>query len=270
MLHYTDPVRDSVVPAFAITEAHAPPAETQEDLCPDSSGLNGDIIGLFGMFSDLFRETSADATSSRPAARTPSHIPALQTRIDELHDQLSSHHGQSHTTHFFPNGSFPVDLATAVFTANNFEDCIWSYFTVFHPQHPFIHWPTFDVHKVSLPLLLAVVFAGSVHCTPRDAALSARSFFDLAEDFIFERLRARVAKKEVYTACGLQSIQAALLILALQISFNDEAIRRRIRISRHPELVASMRSLGLNLPRHPGLAEVSDWNSFIAEESRVR
>jgi hypothetical protein len=269
-LHYTDPVRDSVVPAFAIAEAHALPAETQEYLHADINGLNGDIIGLFGMFSDLFRETNADASSSKPAARTPSHMPALQTRIDELHDQLYSHNGQFQTKTFFAGGTFPEGLATAVFTANNFEDCIWSYFTVFHPQHPFIHWPTFDVHEVSLPLLLAVVFAGSVHCTPRDAALSARSFFDLAEDFIFERLRARVAKKEVYTAFGLQSIQAALLILALQISFNDEATRRRIRICRHPELVASMRSLGLTSPGRTSFTDVSHWNAFIAEESRAR
>jgi hypothetical protein len=167
-----------------------------------------------------------------------------------------------------------MNAAKAVFTAENFEECVWAYFTVFHPQQPLLHWPTFDMHSVSLPLLLAVAFGGSVHCTPTDGALSSRTFFDLGEDFVFEHLRDTVARLGVgYGHHALEAVQAALLIVALQSSFNNEAARWRVRVSRHPELIAAIRSLNLLEPMTTTTSshtEVPEWNAFIAEESRVR
>ena len=270
LYHYTDPFRESIVSAFNIVGAHAQPPNTQEDRATDGQLLEGDVTSLFGMFSDLFMETRADTSIPRLSGLTPSQSPISQTRIDELWSRLLSHHGNCQKSRFFSSGDFPMNIADAVFTAKNFEDCIWAYFTVFHPQHPFVHWPTFDIHTVSLPLLLSVVFAGSVHCTPRDAALSTRIFFDLGEDLIFKHLRETVARNSVDDCDALSIVQAALLILGLQVSFNNEAIRCRIRISRHPELVASMRSLGLTDPRSTSPLDAFDWRLFIAEESRVR
>ncbi|CAO2648149.1 Nn.00g090710.m01.CDS01 [Neocucurbitaria sp. VM-36] len=238
----------------------------------DNQLFEGDMAGLFGVFSDLFMEPGVDPSVTRPPTATapPQMLPALQTRADDLRSQLFSQHKKCQTTSSFPGGDFPMDSAKVVFTANNFDDCVWAYFTFFHPQHPFIHWPTFDVNKVSLPLLLSVVFTGSVHCTPTDAAWSTRFFFDLGEDLIFEQLRNVVAKNDRHDDCVLQIVQACLLIIASQISFNDEAVRRRIRISRHPELVASIRSLELTKPICKSSLDVSEWRMFITEESRVR
>ncbi|KAH7088803.1 hypothetical protein FB567DRAFT_590923 [Paraphoma chrysanthemicola] len=270
LLQYTDPYRESVVPAFTIPGAHAPPAELEADHQVNVDGMAGDTTVLFGMFSDLFMETVADLNASRPAANAPTHTSLLQERIDELRQQLQKHSQKHHGSDPIPSETFPVHTAAAVFTATNFDDCIWSYFTIFHPQHPFIHWPTFDVYTVSLPLLLAVAFAGSVHCIPRDAALSTRTFFDLAEDFIFERLRIEAVNKTSQQAGALELAQAAVLIIGLQISFNIEATRRRIRISRHPELVASIRSLGLTSTVKTCELNRDGWKAFIAEESRIR
>ncbi|KAH7069106.1 hypothetical protein BKA63DRAFT_520659 [Paraphoma chrysanthemicola] len=270
LLQYTNPHRESVVPAFTIPGAHAPPAELEGDLHANVDGMAGDTTVLFGMFSDLFMETVADLNASRPTTNGPSHVSLLQKRIDELREQLQKYNQRHHGSDPIPKETFPVHTATAVFTATNFDDCIWSYFTIFHPQHPFIHWPTFDVYTVSLPLLLAVAFAGSVHCIPRDAALSTRSFFDIAEDFIFERLRTEAVNKSSQKTGALEIAQAAVLIIGLQISFNDEATRRRIRISRHPELVASIRSLGLTSTVQTCELNTDEWEAFIAEESRVR
>lgn len=257
--------------AFTLIGAHAQPPTGKEDQAIDNQLFEGDMVGLFGVFSDLFMETSVESGLPRPTLLSPHQmLPALQTRVDEVHSQLFSHHERCQETSSFPGNEFPVDLAGIVFTAKNFEECVSAYFTVFHPQHPFIHMPTFDAHKVSLPLLLSVVLAGSVHCTPRDAAWSTRSFFDVGEDLIFERLRDIVARNDRQDRFSLQIVQAALLVLALQISFNDEVIRRRIRISRHPELVASMRSLDLIKPICTSSLGPSEWETFIAKETRVR
>lgn len=270
LYQYTNTSRESIVSAFAIVGAHAQPPSTQEDHYNDNHMFERDIYASFGVFFDLFMDADIDSLASRTAAITPAHLPALQTRVNELHSQIMAHHAKKQTTFPFPGGHLPVGPSKAVFTAKNFEDCTRAYFMMFHPQHPFIHRPSFDLNKVCLPLLLAVAFAGSVHCTPRDAALSTRLFFDLGEDMIFEQLREVVANTSRRDECALETVQAALLILALQISFNDEVIRRRIRISRHPELVASMRSLGLTEPTSTRDSRNSDWNSFIAEETRVR
>lgn len=265
LYHYTYPFRESILRAFTIVRAHAPLPSIQDDHNTDSQLSEGDITGLFGIFSDPFMEITVEPYGSRPTVLPSSQMPALQSRADKLLSRLFDHHQKSRA-----GVDFPVDSARIVFTAKNFEECVWAYFTVFHPQHPFIHWPTFDVHKVSSPLLLSVVCAGSVHCIPRDAALSTRSFFDLGEDFIFEQLRDAIAKNDRQDGRAMQIAQAAFLIQALQVSFNDEAVRRRIRISRHPELVASMRTLELNGPSHKSSLGVSEWRIFIAEESRVR
>ncbi|KAF2027658.1 hypothetical protein EK21DRAFT_114594 [Setomelanomma holmii] len=175
--------------------------------------MTGDTAGLFGIFSDLFVENTQEFFIPKS---TRFDLPPLQKNVRELCLQLQAHHNKHPTTCIFPNCDYPEESAAIVFTTQNFEDCIWAYFTVFHPQHPFIHWPTFDIYTFSRPLLLAVALAGSVHCPPSDAALLARTFFHLAEDFIFDHLRSIIAKIDAQEEARLQSFQAALLIVTVR------------------------------------------------------
>jgi hypothetical protein len=231
-------------------------------------------MALFGIFSDFFMDTGMDIRALTPKAPVkPQTTLHLQSRIEDLCSQLFAFSQTRQRVSFDRDDIFSVDAAKAVFTAENFEECSWAYFTVFHPQQPLIHWPTFNMHTVSLPLMLAVVFGGSVHCIPTDCALSSRSFFDLGEDFIFENLRNVAATPDLgHDGHALEAVQAALLIVALQSSFNNEAARRRVRVSRHPELIAAIRSLKLLEPA-PALRTsngIPEWAAFIEEESRVR
>jgi hypothetical protein len=264
----TDPRRESILNAV-----HDEQIPTQETHDADSRLFDGDMA-LFGIFSDFFMDTSTDicALTSKPSMK-PRATPHLQSRIEGLCSQLFAFSQTRQRVSFDRDSIFSVDAAKAVFTEENFEECSWAYFTVYHPQQPLIHWPTFDMHTVSLPLLLAVVFGGSVHCIPTDGALSTRSFFDLGEDFIFENLRNVVATPDLgHDRHGLEALQAALLIVALQSSFNNEAARRRVRISRHPELIAAIRSLKLLEPAQAMRTSngIPEWTAFIEEESRVR
>ena len=274
LYQYTDPRRESILSAFIGDPLTVRSTRSQENNDADHQLFDRDVA-LFGIFSDFFIYSDADTCAPiPPAPERPPTTALLQPRIDELCSQLFIYSQTCRTAHFnHPEGAFPVVAAKAVFTAENFEECIWAYFTVFHPQQPLIHWPTFDMHKVSLPLLLAVAFGGSVHCTPTDGALSSRSFFHLAEDFIFEHLRDVVAKPNFgHDPRALEAVQAASLIVALQSTFNNEATRSRVEISRHPEIVAAMRSLKLLEPTITVRSQnqVPEWNAFIAEESRVR
>jgi hypothetical protein len=267
LYRYTDPRRESILNAFRDEQI-----STQESHDADSQLFDGDMA-LFGIFSDFFMDTGTDicALTSKPSVK-PQTTPHLQSRIEDLCSQLFAF-SQTRQRVSFDRDSFSVDAAKAVFTEENFEECSWAYFTVFHPQQPLIHWPTFDMHTVSLPLLLAVVFGGSVHCIPTDGALSSRSFFDLGEDFIFENLRHVIATPGLgHGRHALEAVQAALLIVALQSSFNNEAARRRVRVSRHPELIAAIRSLKLLEPAQATRTSdaIPEWTAFIEEESRVR
>jgi hypothetical protein len=268
LYRYTDPRRESILNAFRDERIF-----TQESHDADSQLFDGDMA-LFGIFSDFSTDTSTDicALTSKPSVK-PQTTPHLQSRIKDLCSQLFTFSQTHRRVGFDRDSIFSVDAAKAVFTEENFEECSWAYFTVFHPQQPLIHWPTFDMHTVSLPLLLAVVFGGSVHCVPTDGALSSRSFFDLGEDFIFEHLRDIVVTPDRgHDGHALEAVQAALLIVALQSSFNNEAARRRVRVSRHPELIAAIRSLRLLEPA-PAVEKsngIPEWTAFIQEESRVR
>ncbi|KAH8637626.1 hypothetical protein IG631_09461 [Alternaria alternata] len=274
LYRYSDPRRESILNAFADERTPAQPFGSHIASNASNQLFEGDMA-LFGIFSDLFMDTGADVCASTPTASGRSQpIAILQSRVDELCSQLFSFSKTRRTADLDCGDIFPVNAAKAVFTAENFEECVWAYFTVFHPQQPLLHWPTFDMHSVSLPLLLAVVFGGSVHCSPTDGALSCRAFFDFGEEFIFEQLRHIVAAKPDLHSDprAMESVQAGLLIVALQSSFNSEAVRRRVRVSRHPELTVAIRSLRLLDPmiHSSHQNKVPDWDAFIAEESRVR
>jgi hypothetical protein len=275
LYHYTDPQRDSILNAFADERTPMQPSSNQANHDANSQLFEGDMA-LFGIFSDLFMDTGTDICASTPTAPArPQTAPIFQSRVDELSSRLFSYSETRRTDRLNQDDVFPTNTAKTVFTTENFEECAWAYFTVFHPQQPLLHWPTFDMHNVSLPLLLAVVFCGSVHCSPTDGALSSGAFFDLGEEFIFEQLRDVIAARPDLGTGGhraLEHVQAALLIVALQSSFNSEAVRQRVRVSRHPELTVAIRTLELLRPMTTNSShnEVTEWNAFIAEESRVR
>jgi hypothetical protein len=273
LYRYTDPQRDSTLNAFGDERTPAQPLRNQEHHSADNQLLEGDMA-LFGIFSDLAMDTGTDMSAfSTMASERPQTTPNIQPRVDELCSQLFAYSQTRQTASSNSDDIFPVNAAKAAFTAKNFEECVWAYFTVVHPQHPILHWPTFDINKVSLPLLLAIVFGGSVNSSPTDGALSSRAFFDLGEGFIFKHLHDVVATPnpgEYFRA--LEAVQASLLMVALQGCFNSVVVRQRIQVSRHSELTVAIRSLKLLDPliTTEFRNKIPEWNIFVAEESRVR
>lgn len=277
LLSYTDPSLESTTDSFVAAEAHAEAVVEQfeyrtENHQPASYMSEGDNEGLFSsMFSDLFLHLSAGSNGPRSTPPSLVQSSALETRIKKLISQLAAQYQIGFENDRLAATAFPMDLANAVFTTTNLANYVLVYFNRVHPHFPFIHRPTFDIQTSSLPLILAIALCGSAHSAPHDDTLSARDFFSLGEEYIFGLLSKIVTKSDQTSdEDSIQTLQAATLIYTLQSSSNNAGIRHRIRVKRHPKLVASIRSLRLVGIKRTTLLGTIDWCEFIAEEIRVR
>ncbi|KAH9204381.1 hypothetical protein DL95DRAFT_496564, partial [Leptodontidium sp. 2 PMI_412] len=145
--------------------------------------------------------------------------------------------------------------------------------------YPIIHRPTFNCETVSLPLLLVIFLFGSLGCAPTDFTLSARKFFDVAEEYIFDhptmqQLHHGYTNWAVSEA-QIEVLQAALIIEIVQNGTNNVETRRRLRTRRHPRYIAALKSCGLFQAAGEVLEQTlesgqSKWKSFVSKEVRKR
>jgi hypothetical protein len=276
LLSYTDPSLEFTTDGFAAIGAHVEAAAEQPEYQTETSEAFGGMfdVGIEGVLSGIFSEVSSNRNVGpyfpRPTTLSSYQTLTLQNRIEELLSQLRSQYETSVDTHSPSAVAFPIDLAKTIFSTENLSYYTSAYFNYVHPHFPLIHRPTFDMQSSSLPLLLAIFLNGSALCVPQDDALSARQFFGLGEEYIFELLHRLVADSDQASTHDIQTVQAALLILSLQSCSNDPRVRSRILVNRHPDLVASARSLGLTGILRSTRSEAGDWRQFIGEETRVR
>lgn len=211
---------------------------------------------------------------------TPPATPSLTARMIEVVQGLSYAHESMILNGMTVESPFDAQLAETVFTAENLAYFTHVYFRYAHPWQPFIHRPTFDLEKTCLPLMLAIFVMGSLFSAPLDHAISARCFFDAAEDYIFSHPTFRkllYKRPSPHSALGMEEIevlQGALIILIVQNSINNENKRRRIRIDRLPRLCTAMRFSGIFSAKRqePDKAESVTlyWGKFIRDETCIR
>ncbi|KAF2008799.1 hypothetical protein BU24DRAFT_91721 [Aaosphaeria arxii CBS 175.79] len=270
LLNYTDPSFETVTDAMAAVGARVQAVVH----FPWLHQLSNDVfdqpsdVGI----SDYFPFTTDDERLD--FGITPSEYnlePVRKDRASEVQSILAQEYSRTPAALPLSEGIFPTRLARTVFTLDNITDFVSAYFTFFHPHFAFIHRPTFDLETASLPLVLALALSGSAHLTPRDDALAAREFYVLSEEYIFRQLRQAVADGgSPNDVRVIEIVQAAQVMHSLLASSNDEPTRRRIRVNRHPELIASMRSLGFTEIRRVHRPVDVEWDVFIAEETRIR
>jgi hypothetical protein len=196
-------------------------------------------------------------------------------RVLDMRRQLASTHANLHIEEGASGGHFDEDLAEQVFSAQNLNRCIETYFQRLHPHYCFIHRPSFNRQTAKLPILLSMFLFGSLSSGQTDSAFGARRFFDIAEEYIFSQPSLLATHNAGVTEESLETLQAALLINIIQNGTNKVETRRRLRIYRHPQLISAIRSHGLFESESEGQSEISsddqpDWLSFIAKESQKR
>ncbi|KEY72111.1 hypothetical protein S7711_00125 [Stachybotrys chartarum IBT 7711] len=144
-----------------------------------------------------------------------------------------------------------------------------------HYQYPLIHWPTFALETVSLPLLMVVALTGATYSYspghgPEHIA-EARQLYHLADSYIFRQLAIyldSLPSGEIDVAEAIQLCQAALLMYALDtLLANDPDMQRTAVTERLPALVAAMRRLCFVGCRHDPSEE---WQLFLQREQIIR
>ncbi|KAL1620816.1 hypothetical protein SLS56_009483 [Neofusicoccum ribis] len=227
------------------------------------------LLDFFEFEIEMHRKSPPDPP---PQPDPPGEPRGLQARMQEAVVQLSKTHASMARDGASDNAEFDWCLAESVFTVDNLRDFEWAYFHRIHRHNSVIHRPTFDCEKVSLPLLLAVFLFGSVYSAPLDSALSARYFFECAEEYIYTHPTFRSLVDDLPTERGtvdeIQVLQAAVTIQTLQYGVNNKTTRRRIRVERHPHLVTAVRSAGFFQAKHGG--PPTSWEDFIRTETLVR
>lgn len=246
---------------------------------PESDALLWDLGSLFPNLFNGF--TSEPNEEYNPNHGFPPSEPlkalVLETRMKEIISQLSSTHNSMPSGSLKVSANFNIRLAESVFTTTNLKLFVGTYFNQFHRYIPIIHRPTFDSERATTPLVLAVFLLGSLGSAPLDSAISAREFFDVAEEYIFSQFIFRRllqdCQEEKNPADNIEVLQAALIIQIMQSIKNDMRTRRRIRIKRHPSLISAMRLLGMfNARRESPMHDNTgyNWQDFISDEIRVR
>ncbi|KAF2831592.1 hypothetical protein CC86DRAFT_283308, partial [Ophiobolus disseminans] len=271
--NYTDPVLESVSDAFALSEAHAEPAEELSTTLPrPTNNLYDECIDdLFsGVFLDICGEQSTVLTGPTPTLIVPASSQLPQRRVEAIISLLEAQYKPNSDTMACPTDQTFMDMAKTVFTVNNIVEYVSAFFTFFNPHALLIHQPSFNIDEVSLPLMLAISLLGTIFCTPQDHALSARYFFDLTEEYVFGLLHAASICNNLPSYESLQLVQAAFLIHALQMNSNHEEVRLRIRVHRFPAIVASMRRLDLFGFVRTAYHGPADWEQYIIDEVKIR
>lgn len=143
----------------------------------------------------------------------------------------------------------------------------------------FIHWPTFDPEKISLPLLLAIVLVKTAYLHysgDNQASILNTLFLEMVEEYIFQQLRELIdqlashpenikSKGPAFDACG-----AAEVIIAIQCTINNPRARERIATERIPYLVNILRKSEMIGTRHTTSLDAVSWGDFAHTEAQIR
>lgn len=228
------------------------------------------------LFEMMPPDLCEDSPFSEGASQTERQA-ILARRASEMVEQLAMTYESVKRNNLGTAITFDPKLAESVFAETNLSQFVSNFFQRLHANIPIIHPPTFHIETAPLPLLLAVFLFGSLCCTPQDSALSAREFFDLAEEYIFGFLslkrmsKCQESNRELAEEVGV--FQAALIMEVIQNGSSNTLTRRRLRLERHPCLVMAMRTTSLfgakrRFPLNT-LADV-DWQDFILDDTLLR
>ncbi|KAL4861873.1 hypothetical protein BDV12DRAFT_207682 [Aspergillus spectabilis] len=161
------------------------------------------------------------------------------------------------------------------FSPRNIRRYLVFFWSLWYPNCPIIHRPTFEVHNTPLILLLVMLLIGASFAPEEAVHRNAKLWCNSAEEFVFadQHFRRSVVLGDGTEANfrlrrdALKVLQAAYLICLLQNWEGDGDSKRRIRRARFSMVTAIARELGFapgshhEPPRGNG-----DWERFIARE----
>lgn len=187
----------------------------------------------------------------------------------------------------------------SLLTSDNIQRFVEIYFRHWNRHSPVIHRGTFDVDRVSLPLLLVVVLTGALFSMCPSDILLARKMLDIAEEFAFRnpmflKLSSGILPhRSEEHRLSLEAVQAAFSIAQIQLRECCLERRKNIRSDRfdkiiyvrfqRPQTISTgtkhfQASRTISLPqtqnkfnKQPNIVfEDFEWDAFAFQESKIR
>ncbi|WQF79139.1 Putative zn(2)Cys(6) fungal-type DNA-binding domain, Zinc finger C2H2-type [Colletotrichum destructivum] len=217
-----------------------------------------------------FQSLETLSTDTLPSTTgSPFDPESWSSRAADIVSDLHNVHNNLREIDPWYDGSFNLETAESVFSAENLCNFATTYFRVSHLDFPIVHRPDFGTERTNKLLLLAVGLSGSLRSPPSDDVLAARGFLSLAEEYIFRGLNRLMPPGSApeFTIEVQETFQAALMIHCVQFFRNDIASRRKNRTQRLPVLVSAVRCLGLAQVRH---APIFQYEDFVLNETKIR
>ncbi|KIX09290.1 uncharacterized protein Z518_00369 [Rhinocladiella mackenziei CBS 650.93] len=175
---------------------------------------------------------------------------------------------------------FDEETFKSLFTHDNMVEFTELYFDRWSPHCPILHRPTFVLTNGHPPLLLAVFLIGEAYSSEIYPSL-AQAYYDIAEEYAFNHPQFRELLRDeppssLASSSSLEPLQAAYLMVLLQMCGNNVISRRRVRNARYNEVIQAARRLKLFDSKNEYLDREQrdcidfDWHGFVAKESRIR
>ncbi|KAL4883187.1 hypothetical protein BJY04DRAFT_216488 [Aspergillus karnatakaensis] len=161
------------------------------------------------------------------------------------------------------------------FSPSNIRRYLEYFWSLWYPNCPIIHKPTFDIHSTPLTLLISMLLVGASFAPEESVHQNAKVWCNTAEEIVFadEHFRRAVSLGDGTEADSrlrrdaLKALQAAYLMCLLQNWEGDDDSKRRIRRSRFSMVTAIARELGFSPgSHHEPTTEEEDWKRFVARE----
>ncbi len=173
---------------------------------------------------------------------------------------------------------FDEETFKSLFTHDNVAEFTELYFDRWSPHCPILHRQTFDLTNLHPPLLLAVFLIGESYS--HEVSL-AQAYYDIAEAYTFNHPKFRELLEDespssLASSHSLEPLQAAYLMVLLQMCGKNIKSRRRVRNVRYNEVIQAARALNLfdskneYLDREQTNCVEFDWRGFVVKESKIR
>lgn len=170
--------------------------------------------------------------------------------------------------------------AKKFFTEDTIQEFVIAYFDrTVRPRSRIVLKSCFDLSSTSTPLLLSILLMGAICGGSNEAKSRATDYADKADyivfdDPTFQRLVYRTTQPQYDSLqkTEIEFIQAAILIILIQISSPNPESRRRVRIHRYPLLVSVARATGLVQIKNTwhDSSTISTYEAFFKNELSIR
>ncbi|KAL4967563.1 transcription factor domain-containing protein [Aspergillus stella-maris] len=169
------------------------------------------------------------------------------------------------------------------FTPSNITRFLGYFFSLWYPNCPFVHRPSFNANTAPLALLCVMIVIGACLSPYPEDSKTARMWLDCVEELVFssdafadETGESEAASMEALgrkKKC-LERLQATYLVCSLQKREGSLEAKTRIRRYRHATMVTLARDIGIASASHHNITldkgSEAWWTHFAIHEALIR